>query len=300
MAINDLRRDGVGAQQTGGVPSITKMTPPSTTGKKSWLGVDPRQRLNTATAKQGIEGYLGASLTPDQIQKAVQVSGYDDPTWAKEWTGEQYNRLLQAGAAATGGVFTPWSTTDTGGVDPAPPGGGPGTAPPPPVPDLPEYQRRADFAFTGDNLENDPGYQFRREEGQRALEHAAAARGAARGGNHMRDLIAFGQGLASEEFDRAYGRAGDTYDRNVGGDRYAHEAETQRQAGLFAPRFAGWERDRDEAWRQNELDFDREWQREVYGRDDSWRRHVYANDDLWRRYQLEEDRRRFLAGEGNN
>ena len=318
---------------TGAMPSITGMTPPKVTGK-SWLGVDPNQRMNTATARQGIEGYLGRTMTPEEIQKAVSLSGYSDDTFASDWTGEQYNKILQAGAGLTGNTFTPWKTTDDGPnpVDPTLPPGvvrNQGDAPTLDIPEyqrrgdinLPEYQRRGDFSFDASSLANDPGYRFRQEEAQRALAHQGAAAGNVRGGNFMRDLLQVSQGLASDEVDRAYGRAAGTYDRNVSGDRYAHEAATGRATGIYdrgvaddryaneagvnraqleyAPRLMTWNRDRDEGQRNRELQFDRDWQREVYGRDDSWRRHVYSNDDAWRRYELEEQRRQFLANGGN-
>lgn len=285
-------------------PTISGMTPPKVTGK-SWLGVDPSQRMSTATAKEGIEGYLGRALTGPEIGMAVQASGYDDGdgnpnTFTRDWTGDEYNKILAEGARLTGNTFTPWSTTGggerTGGIDPyVPPQI---EAPPPPPLEIPEYQRRADFAFTGDNLADDPGYQRRQQAGEQALMHKAAASGNLRGGNFMRDLVTFNQDLASDEYDRAYGRAADTYDRNVGGDRYAHEAGVNRAQVQYAPQLLGWERNRDEDFRRGELEFDREWQREVYGRDDAWRRHQYANDDAWRRYELEEERRWRLANGG--
>jgi hypothetical protein len=56
-------------------------------------------------------------------------------------------------------------------------------------------------------LEMDPGYAFRLEQGQQALERGAAARGGALGGGALRDLAQFSQGLASQEYGAAYGRA---------------------------------------------------------------------------------------------
>jgi hypothetical protein len=52
----------------------------------------------------------------------------------------------------------------------------------------------------------DQGYQFRLAEGQRALENAAAAKGMLRTGNTWKDLINYGQGAASQEYDKVYGR----------------------------------------------------------------------------------------------
>ncbi len=46
-----------------------------------------------------------------------------------------------------------------------------------------------------------PGYEFRLEEGTRALDRSAAARGMLMSGGHTRELTRYGQGLASNEFN---------------------------------------------------------------------------------------------------
>ncbi len=52
----------------------------------------------------------------------------------------------------------------------------------------------------------DPGYQFRFGEGQRALQNSAAARGDLFSGNTGRELVGFGQGMGSGEYGNYYGR----------------------------------------------------------------------------------------------
>lgn len=64
-----------------------------------------------------------------------------------------------------------------------------------------------DFEFGMEDFEADPGYQFRLAEGTKAIERGAAARGGLVSGRALKDLQRFGQGLASEEYGRAYGRA---------------------------------------------------------------------------------------------
>lgn len=59
-----------------------------------------------------------------------------------------------------------------------------------------------------------PDYQFRLSEGQRALEHSAAARGSYFTPNTMRGLTDYAQNTASGEYDNAYGRALQTYGVN--------------------------------------------------------------------------------------
>jgi hypothetical protein len=74
-----------------------------------------------------------------------------------------------------------------------------------------QYQfNAAPFRFTpptAASLANDPGYQFRLQTGQRALEGSAAARGGLLSGGAMRGLTEFGQQLGSQEYQQAYGRA---------------------------------------------------------------------------------------------
>ena len=65
----------------------------------------------------------------------------------------------------------------------------------------PQYQK-----WTGDSLGQDPGYKFRMEQGQEAIMGSAAARGNRLGGGTLKELVKFGQGLASQESDRAFGR----------------------------------------------------------------------------------------------
>jgi hypothetical protein len=58
-----------------------------------------------------------------------------------------------------------------------------------------------------DVLAQDPGYQFRLSEGQKALEHSASARGGALGGRAGKELARYGQDYASNEYGNAYNRA---------------------------------------------------------------------------------------------
>lgn len=60
--------------------------------------------------------------------------------------------------------------------------------------------------FTGEDLESDPGYKFRREQGMRGVEGSAAARGGLLSGAAMKAIQKYGQGLASDEFNNAWQR----------------------------------------------------------------------------------------------
>lgn len=57
------------------------------------------------------------------------------------------------------------------------------------------------------NLEDDPGYQVRMQEGVRALDASASARGRLLSGAQQRELTRYGQEQGSKEYANAYARA---------------------------------------------------------------------------------------------
>lgn len=60
--------------------------------------------------------------------------------------------------------------------------------------------------FGMEQFEADPGYSFRMDEGMKALERSAAARGGLLSGGMMKGIQRFGQGLASDEYTNAFNR----------------------------------------------------------------------------------------------
>ena len=76
------------------------------------------------------------------------------------------------------------------------------------VPDAPDTSLSA--------FEASPGYQFRLDEGMKAIERAAAARGMRFSGSAIKDVGRFGQGLASDEYGAFYGRTMNDYGRQYG------------------------------------------------------------------------------------
>jgi hypothetical protein len=61
-------------------------------------------------------------------------------------------------------------------------------------------------SFGTEDFQADPGYAFRMQEGQKALERSAAARGSVMGGAALKSLDRFSQGLASQEYNNAFNR----------------------------------------------------------------------------------------------
>lgn len=78
------------------------------------------------------------------------------------------------------------------------------------------FQFNQNFDFANVNLENDPGYKFRQQEGVNALDASASARGRLLSGAQQRAVSRYGQDLASQEFDKAAGRYAQQYNVDYG------------------------------------------------------------------------------------
>ena len=166
----------------------------------------------------------------------------------------------------------------------------------PDIPELSDFDYKAweppdEFrAPTMEEAQAAPGFQMRMEQGRKALEASAAAKGITHSGQTQTDLINYGQrmgemgyqdvyGRRASEYDRmrsgrerdyqtGYGRARDIYDigrQNVLGT-YGMERDEARDR--YAPQFAEWQAQT----RATELD--RDWERK----------------SAWDEYRLDEDR----------
>lgn len=60
--------------------------------------------------------------------------------------------------------------------------------------------------FTGEDLENEPGYQFQREQGQNALNQGAIARGGYFTGNALKELSRYNTDYAGTKYGEAFNR----------------------------------------------------------------------------------------------
>lgn len=87
--------------------------------------------------------------------------------------------------------------------------------------------------FSEKDFKADPGYQFRLSEGTKAVKRSAAARGNYDSGATMKALTKYGQGLASQEFSAARGRAVQDYQFGVlEHDRKRSDAVQDYQFGV--------------------------------------------------------------------
>jgi hypothetical protein len=60
--------------------------------------------------------------------------------------------------------------------------------------------------FGASDFQADPGYAFRKAEGEKALTRAASAGGGLGSGKYLKDAMSWNQGQASQEYDRSFNR----------------------------------------------------------------------------------------------
>jgi hypothetical protein len=104
-------------------------------------------------------------------------------------------------------------------------------------------------------LNDDPGYQFRLEQGMKALNAQSAAKGGLMSGGALKAAQRYGQGLASQEYGAAYNRA-------LGQNQLAYGRALQENQDLYG-------RSRD----KNVMD----WQRAQYGNETTYNRALGEN-----------------------
>lgn len=85
--------------------------------------------------------------------------------------------------------------------------------------------------FSMADFQADPGYQFRMDEGQKALERSAAAKGGLMSGGTLKALDRYSQGVASDEYSNAYNRFNADRDRRF--NRLSSLAGTGQTATNF-------------------------------------------------------------------
>lgn len=94
--------------------------------------------------------------------------------------------------------------------------------------------------FTMADFNADPGYQFRLQQGEQALNRGAAAAGRYDSGRSLKDLISFNSGNASQEYGNAYNRFNN--DNTTRYNRLASLAGVGQQAtnqiGAFGQNYA--------------------------------------------------------------
>jgi len=152
----------------------------------------------------------GAQTAAQAQQDQYYQTRADQQPWLQAGTGalSQLSHSLGVGGAPqnggyNGGVFA-GSNQKNGGIvqEKLTPGQSP-----------PDYSQRPTGeygsltkAFDPSTVASTPGYQFRMNEGIKALDASASASGRLNSGRTMKELTRFGQDYASSEFNNAYNR----------------------------------------------------------------------------------------------
>lgn len=142
---------------------------------------------------------------------------------------------------------------------------------------------------TREQIENEPGYAFARDEGLKAAENSAAARGTLRTGGTIKDLIGWGNRFAEQNASRVFDRSYNLWGQNNQNKLQAWGANRDLAFGAF---------DRNESARQGA--FDRNYQ----GAKDSFFYNEFEParmtfDDAYRRWAKGIDATTTLAGGGD-
>lgn len=89
------------------------------------------------------------------------------------------------------------------------------------------------FSYTGEDLYKDPSYQFRLDQGQKALDRSGAAAGRFLSGRQLQAASDYNQGAASQEFQNAYTRALGTFGTNETGRYNAFQTNETNRKNAF-------------------------------------------------------------------
>jgi hypothetical protein len=186
---------GPGGQVSGGVNSSQRLNTPS---MSAMAGMDGKNGSITANGN-------GFNWTPGSGNKRGYTFMYNDgqnDVYQRSSGGKGTGINIDYAIVGKDGKVNFSGTPPIGNQFGA---GSPGSAPPPGAANDPNFgSLMRDFGSS--DFQQDPGYQFRLAEGQKALERSAAAKGGLYSGATLKDLTNYNQGSASQEFGNAYNR----------------------------------------------------------------------------------------------
>lgn len=88
---------------------------------------------------------------------------------------------------------------------------------------------------------NDPGYQFRAAEGNRALQQSAAAKGVLGSGGTLKDINAWGQNFAKQEYGDVFNRSLTGYNTRFGTAKDIFDRYYTGKKDEYAPKLFEWQ-----------------------------------------------------------
>lgn len=252
---------------TGGEP-----TGPSRDALYQQVAAYYRQYLGREGSPAEINGWLDSGQTIDAIWKGIRDS---DEAKARTQAAsapaapQPGDRAGTPPPAATppkaglGGLGGTSFTAPFPGVfqPPASPTGPPSWWTPPPTFKPPEYKQPPPFvAPTLQDALNEPGYQFAATEGRNALERSAAAKGILNTGGTLKDILAWGDQFAQQQYGNVFDRAKQKYSLDYT-SQYADPFAASYKSALDAynPKLLGWQNQLAATQRGSELDYSRAW-----------------------------------------
>jgi hypothetical protein len=120
-------------------------------------------------------------------------------------------------------------------------------------PGAPVFKYPKFHAPSQEEAQKEPGYQFRLDAGQQALERSASAKGILRTGGTLKDFVEYGQNFGAAEYNNVFNRALQGYDREYRG---AYDA--------FAPQLADYNNRFRAETASGLAAYDRDWQQYVF------------------------------------
>lgn len=178
-------------------------------------------------------------------------------------------------------VSTPPGTPiPPGAPTPPPPGGGPGPSGPSPFspfnvpyqplsgtpgswtpfPNAPTFNAPTMGAIptwtdpTADQAAAQPGYQFAAQQGEQALQQSQAAQGLANTGGSLKDILAWGQNYATQNYGNVRNQMKDTFNTNVQNQIVTPYQNAYKTAqDTFAGQEGQWQTQEAAVQRQNEF-----------------------------------------------
>lgn len=135
--------------------------------------------LNDATNRFGDRVFAGLNDAKAGLQNATD--------WGTTLLNQGYsgaNNTLATAMSGTGEAYSPYLSTGRTGAN-----------------------RLQQLMMDPSSITSMPGYQFRMDQGSQLLGQSAAARGALQSGGMLKALTQYGQGFASNEYDRAIQQA---------------------------------------------------------------------------------------------
>lgn len=87
--------------------------------------------------------------------------------------------------------------------------------------------------------ENDPGYQFARDQGRKALESSAAGRGVLRTGGTLKDILEYGNKFGEQNYNSVFNRKYQTWQGNNEWDRNNYVTNRDTAFGVYDRNYRG-------------------------------------------------------------